>query len=285
MNRAQRRRAQRDGVALADLPAHTQSLSKWRPKGGVHYSVIHGTMTDNAFNWSLRALEGHDRANHQHIVTYSHMDSGPLLSHARNQMVQAFLAGDCEWWFTMDDDMIFHPDALDQLMALADADERPIVSGLYFGGGRSALITPHIFVIAQDSEGNYFTEKRTGFPWDMPFDCDAVGAGFMLVHRSVLERMGEVYVPKTAYPWFQETEVSFVDDGGTRHHMGIGEDVTFCIRARTLGYRIWVDPRIYLGHSKRYTIDRTVYEAQQKALVELGEDEVGRAHLRQLGVA
>ena len=279
MNRAERRRARRDGRPVTVLPERPA------PKGGVHYAVIHGDYTDNAFNWSLRALEHFDRDHQGYIRDYSHMYSGPLLSHARNQMVQAFLDGTCEWFFTMDDDMVFGPDALARLMDLADPVERPIVSGLYFGGGKSALITPHVFVVEQDADGNRYTAKRTGFPWDQPFDCDAVGAGFMVVHRTVLERMGEVMKPVTAYPWFQETEMLVANDDGTRTRMGVGEDVTFCIRARMLGASIWVDPRMYLGHSKRYTIDRQVYEAQLHALETLGETEVGRRHLQKLGMA
>lgn len=277
MNRAERRRAERDGRPAA-LPV------RHAPKGGVHYAVIHGDYTDNAFTWSLRALEGFDRTNHGYIVDYSHMYSGPLLSHARNQMVQAFLDGPCEWWFTLDDDMIFQPDALAQLMRIADPVEKPIVSGLYFGGGKSALISPHVFVVEHDAEGNPYTVKRTGFPLDQPFDCDAVGAGFMVVHRSVLERMGEVMKPITAYPWFQETEMALVNEDGELERHGVGEDVTFCIRARKLGFSVWVEPRMYLGHSKRYTIDRQVYEAQRQALETLGESEVGKQHLRKLGV-
>jgi hypothetical protein len=272
MNRQQRRALERQGI---EIPPQVMEA----PKGKVWYAVIHGDFTDNSFAWSLKTLEDYDRSREHHLGGYGHMYSGPLLSHARNQMVEEFLKSDAKWMWCLDDDMVFRPDLLEQLMSVAD-DTKPIVSGLYFGGGKSAIIAPHVFVVGKNEEGYLVTERRADYPKDRPFEADGVGAGCLLIHRRVLEVMGDTMRPITAYPFFAETELQI----GEAERMGVGEDITFCLRARKCGFPIWVDPRPWLGHSKRYTIDRDVYEAQLTALALVGETEVGRNHLEKLGV-
>ena len=44
---------------------------------------------------------------------------------------------------------------------------------------------------------------------------------------------------------------------------GFGEDISFCIRARELGHKIWCDSSIKCGHIGQLTIDESVYEAQR----------------------
>ena len=38
---------------------------------------------------------------------------------------------------------------------------------------------------------------------------------------------------------------------------GVGEDLSFCWRARQCGYKIWCDPSIALGHEIRTIITKT----------------------------
>lgn len=259
VKRAEIRRAAREGVGSTTVcVAH-----------------MHRDQTCAAFTSALRRLEWYDRKNGQYLQSYIEMGSGPLLSNARNQVVQAFLETSCDWLWFLDDDMVFEPQALEQIVALADVEERPFIGSLYFGGGRSAIIRPHIFTVFRDENGNYATEVRLDFPTDQPFQCDAVGAGSILVHRRVFEAVHEKWSPHTAQPWFAETE----------HGMRpFGEDVTFCLRARGCGIPIWVDPRIEFGHVKQYVINETVWRAQRERLAVLSESDLHREHLQKLGV-
>jgi len=58
---------------------------------------------------------------------------------------------------------------------------------------------------------------------------DWVGAGALLVRRPVLEKMAPG-------PWFWPDET------------GDGEDITFCLKARAAGFRVYCDGRAQVGH-------------------------------------
>jgi hypothetical protein len=79
------------------------------------------------------------------------------------------------------------------------------------------------------------------------YQVAGTGAACLLIHKSVLEQMRDFEHPRgkrgfnDAYPWFQETE-----------HNGepVGEDITFCWRAIQLGFPVYVNTAVQLGHVK-----------------------------------
>jgi hypothetical protein len=77
---------------------------------------------------------------------------------------------------------------------------------------------------------------------------DGTGAACLFIHRSVFERMAEEF--EKPWQWFQETTLN----GNT-----VGEDMTFCLRARALGFPILVDTSIQFGHVKPRIIDENEY--------------------------
>ena len=62
--------------------------------------------------------------------------------------------------------------------------------------------------------------------------------GFMLVKKGVFESL--------AYPWFRPLEKRIGDM--TDFTM---EDVSFCLRAKEKGFKVYIDPQVRLGHEKR----------------------------------
>jgi hypothetical protein len=72
-----------------------------------------------------------------------------------------------------------------------------------------------------------------------PFTVDYVGFGWVLVKHGVFESMD--------YPWFGP-KLQVFENGEVQDFCG--EDVSFCLDAKSLGYEIWVDPRIRVGHEK-----------------------------------
>ena len=45
---------------------------------------------------------------------------------------------------------------------------------------------------------------------------------------------------------------------------GVGEDLSFCWRARQCGYNIVVDPEVELGHIGHITVNRKFYESTKQ---------------------
>ena len=50
---------------------------------------------------------------------------------------------------------------------------------------------------------------------------------------------------------------------------GYGEDVSFCLRARKAGFRLWCDSRIKIGHIASTTVTEETFQAYRKKREEL----------------
>jgi hypothetical protein len=84
--------------------------------------------------------------------------------------------------------------------------------------------------------------------WDHPFprqipdarevEVSTCGFGFLCVKKGVFEKM-----PR---PWFDS--VIFEVDGMSTTMLG--EDNSWCIRAREAGFKIWLDPKVRVIHNK-----------------------------------
>lgn len=177
--------------------------------------------------------------------------SSANVSASRNSVTQRFLdSGVGEWLLWIDADMQWEPGAIEQLLAVADPTERPIVGGLCFGmaGGR---LWPTIYQWAELEQG--LTTIRVGqYPTDTVLQCAATGAAFVLIHRGALEAIRDREFNKT-FPWFQETELS---------GKPVGEDLTFCIRAGMCGFPIFVHTGVRIGHHKSQLLTEAVFAAQ-----------------------
>jgi hypothetical protein len=76
---------------------------------------------------------------------------------------------------------------------------------------------------------------------------DYCGMGFMLVKYGVFE--------KFKFPWFQSTSTIIHDEErNVTIHDTNSEDYYFCCEARRLGFDVWVDPTVIVGHEKPFVI-------------------------------
>lgn len=188
------------------------------------------------FNSMLNAVSGpeHDPA----IGGVISSSAGPLVALGRNLLVQQFLSYDKEWLCSIDTDIVFATDAVSRLLASADPVERPIMSALY-----------HVFEKGKKIPAAYMNqgEPPAGLdvvPMPVPMldgtvvRTFAVGAGFLLVHRSVFEKI----LDSVGEPgWFREVVVDGRD---------FGEDMSFCLRANVAGFPIHVNAGVQVGHIK-----------------------------------
>lgn len=176
--------------------------------------------------------------------------SGPNVSAARNRVVAAFLAGPADWLLMVDTDMSWEPDAVRLLMESADPESAPIVGALCFGVADGRLYSTIFTNLAVGDRHALVRFDR--HPRERLVSCDATGAAFLLIHRGVLEAVRDRAF-SVAFPWFQETE---------RHGMPVSEDITFCLRARDLGYPVHVDTRVKTGHHKSVLYTEAAFDAQ-----------------------
>lgn len=90
------------------------------------------------------------------------------------------------------------------------------------------------------------------YPENSLFEVDAVGFGCVMMKVQVLKDVME-----KENSWFNP-------------YPGFGEDLSFCIRAKKSGYRIWCDSSIKVGHLSLTVVDENTFK-EQKRLQELEE--------------
>jgi hypothetical protein len=237
---------------------------KARPQAdAVAVAWIHGN--DVAYSWcfSLLQLFVADLGGPQRIVRGGIIPisvEGGQLTLARNKAVGHLLESDAPWMLWLDTDMGFTPDLLERLLAAADPAERPIVGALCFSqrklgpdgmGGYHTAASPTIFDWAPvktdggDLEG---FDIRWSYPSDALVRCDGTGSAAVLIHRSVFERIAERYGAE----WYHRVLAS---------NGPMGEDLSFCMRATTLGIPIYVHTGVKTTHAKRIWLAEHDYQA------------------------
>lgn len=220
----------------------------------------HGHEMSARFVKSQYLMTVYDAKNNRRLIDGGYLanSSGANITNARNEIVSSFLNLDYDWLCFIDTDMVFEPDTVDRLVKAAHPEKRPIVGGLCFSLKDGTHCVPTIYMLRpQDGKiGRVFN-----YPRDQIFDrIDGqpimTGTGCVLIHRSVFEKMRDSEKFPKAYPWFQETNI-----GG----LPVGEDLTFMVRAMSLGIPVNVDTSIRVGHEKPFVLTEEMFLAQQAA--------------------
>ena len=166
-----------------------------------------------------------------------------LIYDARNQLVKyAREKGGYDYVLWLDSDMTFEPDLLDRMLADIEGKETgkklQAVTGLCFG--RRPPFKPCIYkMLDVQINGQMIYPKcevMYDYPRDSLFEVAACGFACVLMRMDVLEAMGIYGVP-------------FFPVGG------LGEDLTFCWRAKKLDIRFHCDSRLKIGHIMRVSVD------------------------------
>jgi glycosyltransferase involved in cell wall biosynthesis len=149
--------------------------------------------------------------------------SGMPFDHARNVAVEHVMKGGFTWLFFLDDDVIIPSNAIERLASHG----KDIISGLYY-----RRIEPIEPVMCREHAG-----RITKFNPGEMLEVDMVGAGCLLIHRRVFER-----IPK---PWFEW----LLDREDIPESQRASEDFAFCRKAKQYGFRIYVDTSIQCHHA------------------------------------
>lgn len=148
-----------------------------------------------------------------------------LIYDARNQLAEKAVREGFDRVLWLDSDVTFRPDFSARLAAHLDAGLE-FVTGLYMT--RKSPLRPCIFSkLTLDPPATEFYDH---YPVDSLFEIDACGFGGVMMTTDLLVRVAEAY----AAPF---TPIS-----------GIGEDLSFCYRARAVGAKLYCDSRIKMGH-------------------------------------
>lgn len=162
-----------------------------------------------------------------------------LVYTARNDLAKKAVACGADFVLWIDSDMVFSPDLLQRLMEHMKNPEIDMVSGLYFR--RVAPYSPVLYDRLEITEERCEHTEFEKVP-DEPFEVGGCGFGGVLMRTSLIYdvalKFGDMFAPIK----------------------GVGEDLSFCWRARQLGHKVICDPSIVLGHVGHTVITREFSE-------------------------
>ena len=179
---------------------------------------------------------------------------GPLIHKNRESVIRYWLSTtDADWMLFVDSDISFTADDLKFLCESADSAERKIVSGLYFTLPKTDPIFPYPVAFVKNEKGGYLA--ISDFEENSLFLIDAAGLGFVLIHRSVVEKMLSTYSLSEIFVSSQ-----------------FGEDIAFFEKVHEIGEDVYLDTRASVRHMKRYPIDLDFYKMYESYNLEKMKD-------------
>lgn len=130
----------------------------------------------------------------------------------------------------IDSDISWNPeDALKLIKS-----DKEIITGAYLLAGGESSVHPNKLQAAYRYEDII---KKTELEV-----IDGCGFGFLAVKQGVFEKM-----PR---PWFQSAVAQHIIDGKSYEFNVIGEDLSWCMNVKKIGYEIWFDPTVRVNHQK-----------------------------------
>ena len=158
---------------------------------------------------------------------YVHRNRNDIIKHAKDRGVDYLLM--------VDSDSVWKPEDVEALIKM----DKPVANGWYLSRNQFGDEKNNPVVMKRDN-GKYGIVKD--IPSE-PFTCDAIGAGFMLLTKEVIDTMVEKGKP---FDMLKADEMGLEAKDNTAL---VGEDVSFCYVLQKAGFDIWVDPKVHIGHA------------------------------------
>jgi GT2 family glycosyltransferase len=162
---------------------------------------------------------------------------------ARESFAERCMRENAEYLCFIDTDMEFPSNLIDQLLS----HNLPIVSAMCFK--KNAPFAPAFFSKLWFDEKKIMKAQIYDFN-EVPkqlFEVEGVGMAAIIIRREVFEN--------TPRPWFAPYPYA-------------GEDVSFCMRARNAGYKIYIDPSMIIEHCGIQAADAYSYLEHKKKIEE-----------------
>ncbi len=174
-----------------------------------------------------------------------------VLPWARDNVIDEFLNGTAQKLFWIDSDMDWPPAAFFRLLALSQV--RDVVGAAY-----PAKIDPRGPMTFYASYEANLASEEYGL-----MRVNGMGLGFTVMDRKVVEKIAEKapHLLDELSGKRIRTIFRFAEKGGKRQ----GEDMAFFDDIRALGFDVWMDPSVELGHIGTHTWRGKIADVFQQA--------------------
>jgi hypothetical protein len=161
-----------------------------------------------------------------------------------------------DWLLWVDTDIQFKTNDIKSLWDLADKDTKPIVSGVYFISYemQSSLPAPlpALFVDGRNDGGAVVAHPLPPNLEEM--QVDSAGFGFLLMHRSVIQKLREKCKDLSPFSEINSVSKPF-----------LSEDMAFFKNIKELEIPVYASLKTRLSHIKRFPLDENYYNVFWKA--------------------
>ena len=161
-----------------------------------------------------------------------------------------------EWLLWVDSDIVLTNDALQKVWQSAHPVERPIVSGTYFISKQmeSSIMQPYPALFMKHEGGDkYLMSYVHPLPPDQLLKVDYAGFGFLLMHRSVADKMREYHGDISFF-------IESMDEANNAKDTFIGEDIQFFMKMSEAGIPLHAHTGATVKHMKRFAYDEEFYK-------------------------
>ena len=187
-----------------------------------------------------------------------------LIYHARTSLCKMAMEAEADYVLWLDSDVIFPPDLMERLME--DIQGRDMVTAIYHN--RRPPFRPVIWKTITTGllPSSTVVEQYDDYPADNGlFEIAACGFGAVLMKIGVIRDVADMF-HQTFSPL-----------------PGLGEDLSFCVRARNCGFKIWADPDLQIGHKGSMIINQDTFRAFRMRINKRGDNDADRGETGDAG--
>lgn len=185
--------------------------------------------------------------------TTSLRSQGNQIARQREKVIRYWYENNTsDWLLWVDSDVVISPEKFKLLWDNKDAKERPLVTGVYFTTDTPEeplmIPMPTIYNFAEE-DGVVGIKRVHPMPENKFIQIGAAGMGFVLMHRSVVDRIADVL-----------PDVPFFSELGTGKSF-MGEDIYFFALCDKAEVPVWCHTGAVVPHMKRFSFDEHYYKA------------------------
>lgn len=160
-----------------------------------------------------------------------------------------------DWILWVDSDIVLTNDSLQKVWQARHVEERPVISGTYFISKHmeSSIMQPYPAAFMAHDDNKYLMSYVHPLPFNSLIKVDYAGFGFLLMHRSVADKMRQQFGDISFF-------IESMDEANNPTDTFVGEDIQFFMKMKEAGIPLHVHTGATVKHMKRFAFDEEFYK-------------------------